>query len=170
MQHFCEGLDDIETGDLLVWSKASSGNSFWLNMVRFFTISNFGHVSVAEVDDHGSLWHVEAVMPRVRRVRVPVDADFYVIKMSRIITKKRDLSWFADKIGKLYSIMDAIRSYLGITVEDDDRWQCAELTAEFYKSMGLDITLKNLTPTKLVTYILEKYNLSLYKITKEDRV
>lgn len=57
--------------------------------------------------------------------------------------------WFVDKIGKPYSVMDALRAYLGIALSNDDKWQCAELVQDFYKNCGIDLAGKP-TPTRMI--------------------
>lgn len=153
----------VKTGDLLVWNKSYSGTKFWLNLVRFSTMSEFGHVSVAIRNTDGSLWHIEAVQPVIRKVPVPDDAQFYILPVSRVISKNLNLSFFDDKIGKRYSMMDALRSYFGYVTEDDDSWQCAELSKEFYEESGLTLPMRSVTPSRLVRSLMDNYHLSLYR-------
>lgn len=146
----CLVRDSIKSGDLLVWDQ-SPGNteSLWIKLVRLFTVSDFGHVSVA-LREGPTLLHIEATMPRIRKTEVPHNQRFYVIPMSNLIGDNPNMSFFDDKIGLKYSIPDALRAYLGLSVKRDNRWQCAELTYEFYLSQGFDLAPKRLTPSKLV--------------------
>ena len=153
----------IKTGDLLVWNRSYSDSKFWLNLVRFATMSEFGHVSVAIRNVDGSLWHIEAVQPVIRKIKVPEDASFYILPVSRLIKGNVDPSFFNDKVGKKYSMMDALRSYFGYVTEDDDSWQCAELSKEFYESMGLVLPMRSVTPSRLVRSLMDNYHLSLYR-------
>lgn len=158
--------NNIRTGDLLIWSNASGqGGGVWLKIVRFLTVSDFGHVSVAWKQGD-SLFHVEAVMPRIRVTKVPKDSNFYVLPMSTHINAPEDMNFFNDKIGSKYSIFDAIRAYLGISTQKDDQWQCAELTEAYYRDQGIDIDLKFLTPTRLVKELMSIVDTSLYRVNK----
>lgn len=165
-------LDIIETGDILGWDQPTDGRWFsFLNLVRLLTMSEFGHVSIAVRMPDG-LYHVEAVMPRIRMVKVPPTASFYMVPVSRILKNKipdvsASVSWFSDKIGLLYSTMDAIRAYLGLVVKDDDRWQCAEISHEYYKAQGLFIDVKSLTPANLLTAVVKQFNLPIHYVSSK---
>lgn len=163
MMSDCESRRIIRTGDLLVWNQSYSESKFWLKLVRFATMSEFGHVSVAIREQDGSLWHIEAVQPYIRCVKVPDNASFYILPVSRKIDKEITTEFFLDKIGKKYSMMDALRSYLGYVTKDDDTWQCAELSKEFYESMGLVLPMRSVTPSRLVRSLMDNYHLSLYR-------
>lgn len=155
---------DIRSGDLLVWSNPVDKNGgIWLKIVRFLTVSDFGHVSVAMVEGN-DLKHIEAVMPRIRVTSVPKDAEFYVLPMSNVIGDNPDMGFFDDKIGSRYSLYDAVRAYLGISTRFDDRWQCAELTEAYYRGLGIEIDLKFLTPTRLVKKLMDVTGVGLYKV------
>ena len=57
----CPQRDQIRAGDLLVWDKSPSNTeSIWIKIVRFVTVSDFGHVSVA-IREGETLYHVEAI-------------------------------------------------------------------------------------------------------------
>lgn len=157
---------DVKTGDMLVWSSPSgSDGGFWLKIVRFLTVSDYGHVSVAWRQGK-ELFHVEAVIPKIRVVRVPDNAEFYVLPMVEVVKGSENMEFFNDKIGSEYSVYDAIRAYLGISTRYDERWQCAELTEAYYRDKGLDIDLKFLTPTRLVKKLMSKVNSGLYRVNK----
>lgn len=158
--------DEIRSGDLLVWSSPVDGKGgIWLKIVRFFTVSDFGHVSVA-LREGNDLKHIEAVIPHIRVVSVPKNSEFYVLPMSQVIGENPDMGFFDDKIGDRYSLYDAVRAYFGISTRFDDRWQCAELTEAFYQSHGIDIDLKYLTPSRLVKKLMGKVGIGLFRIKK----
>ncbi len=170
MNNTCKGIKDIETGDVLAWGKAYGGGGFWMNMVRLMTVSDYGHVSIAHVTQDGTLMHIEAVMPAIRHVKVPKDAEFYVIKASQLIDKAPNISFLLDKVGLKYSIMDAIRSYLGMVLEADDKWQCAELILEYFKSLGITLHPRRITPTCIIDTLLDDHDLLMFKVGKQDRL
>lgn len=131
--------DAIQPGDLLVWSKDRTSviSNFFLKLVRFFTVSDYAHVSVAMRDD-GKLAIIEATIPEVRKYTIDDKDEFYHIPMY-VEWKDEYKDFLLSKIGMKYSILDAIRAYLGITLERDDRYQCVELANEFYKLAGIDL-------------------------------
>lgn len=160
---------NIQSGDLLVWDGASAvGKSdTMLRLVRLFTLSNFGHLSVAWRKD-GVLKHVEATEPSVRVSVVPDDVGFYHIPMGLNLIDEDMLKFYADKLGLPYSVIDAIRGYLGITLdENDDKWQCVELCNYFYQSIGLEFG-NVWTPTKFVKAMMEETGSPLFRITPKN--
>lgn len=161
----CHSRDSIKTGDLLAWSDYSRGHSsFWLKVVRFLTSSEYGHVSVAW-RINGVLFHVEAVMPKIRLTPVREDESFFHLPIAKEVPQDINMElYFSDKIGKDYSVVDAIRAYFGLSVKDDDKWQCAELAADFYKHHGLDLGAKPVTPSGVVYAALNEAGVSLVGI------
>lgn len=159
----CPVLDKINTGDLLAWGH-SPGNheTLWIKIIRFLTMSEFGHVSVAWRID-GELHHVEAVIPSIRVSKIDESSGFYVVGLSKHLQKDPDMNFFSDKIGKGYGFIDAVRAYLGLTTKDDNKWQCAELAKEFYDSQGLQLNPESLTPANLMRAAMEVADLSALK-------
>lgn len=159
--------DDIKSGDLLVWSRAPHGG-FWLKLVRLMTVSDYGHLSIAwKIGD--SLNHIEAVMPRIHAVPVPTDASFYVIPMSGIITDADNMEPMKEALGKRYSIVDAIRGYLGIQVENNDAWQCVELSDHYFQSKGVTVKSRFLTPSRYVKKLMGLTGLGLFRVESSPR-
>ena len=156
MEHvlYTDYRSEIATGDLLIWkkSKISIASDILLHAIRFLTTSDFAHVAIA-YKEVNRLFVVEATMPKVQIVPVSQYEEFYHIKMDAIVTDDAREELLS-KVGMAYGIMDCIRSYLGITLAKDDRWQCAELANYFYKSVGLDFG-NAMTPTDLVEAVLE---------------
>lgn len=134
--------DDVSTGDILIWTgENTSGDSdVYLKLVRFMTMSDYGHVSIAwRTPDASELHHVEATQPTIRRVVVPTDASFYCIKTDKTVSDTKMDEFFYDKIGTKYSFLDAIYAYLGFRPKADDRWQCVELANYFCKYIGVNV-------------------------------
>lgn len=152
MEHTtCPVREEIKTGDLLAWSQSPGGHeSIWIKIVRLFTMSDYGHLSVAWKRGNGKLYHVEAVIPRIRITEVPVNQSFWLIPMSELIDAPVDMSFFDDKIGMKYGILDALRGYFGRVTKRDDKWQCAELTAEYYLNQGIELKPRSMTPSRVV--------------------
>lgn len=125
----------IKTGDLLVWKKDQHNklSNFFLGTVRLFTRSEFAHVGIAWRFGN-RLFVIEATIPQVRIIPVSVKDEFYHIPMDVTITPEAEEFIFA-QIGKPYSVFDAVKAYMGNTLEDQDRYQCAELVMAFYRKV-----------------------------------
>lgn len=151
----------IQSGDLLIWSrdKRSTISNIYLNLIRFFTRSEFAHVAIAWRLE-GRLYIVEATMPVVRLTPVWDDDSFYHVPMGVTWTKEGE-DFLLDKIGMMYSLVDAIRGYLGLTITKDTHWQCAELCNYFYRLLGLDLH-DAFTPSSLVEMVVEAYDKPIY--------
>jgi hypothetical protein len=160
-------LDDIQSGDLLVWSKdkRSTISNVYLNVIRFATSSEYAHTAIAW-RINGRLFIVEATMPNIRLIPVMVDDEFFHIPMG-LEWQNESEEYLIDKLGLLYSLFDAMRGYLGITLENDRKYQCAELCKEFYELHGI-VLGNSFTPAKLVNDILENYgkSMTMYKQIK----
>jgi hypothetical protein len=78
----CKSTSDIKSGDLLIWTGDNTGgkSDFYLKLVRFFTMSDYGHVSTAwKIGE--TLYHVEATQPEISLSRVRFDETFFHIPM-----------------------------------------------------------------------------------------
>lgn len=161
-------FSDLKTGDLLVWGKAPIQRKAlnYLDIVRVATTSNFGHVSVVW-DEGPELSHVEAVKPVIVKRKIMKSNGLYVIQMGLNISDKEMVEFHRDKLGLKYGTLDAFRAWLGITLKDENKWQCAELCLEFYRSLGLDIP-NAFTPTDLVTTVMDVTGKPLHKLKTEE--
>lgn len=134
-----EHRNQIKSGDLLIWDKGSGSliSNFLINLVRFFTRSEYGHVGIAwKVNKR--LFVIEAVIPHVRIIPLSSKDVFYHVPMS-IEWSEESESFLLSKVGLEYSIIDCINAYIGRTSTDMNKWQCAELACEFYRYSGIDI-------------------------------
>ncbi len=160
---YVQHRSQIRSGDLLVWSKNghSKLSNFILFIIKLFTQSTYAHVGIAwKIGKR--LFVIEATIPQVRIIPVSEKDEFYHIPLN--IEWKKDYDVFLlDKIGLDYSIFDAINAFLGKRLEKDDRWQCAELANEFYRSIGIEFG-EAYTPGDLVEAVLETRETSIYKI------
>lgn len=157
-------VKDLKTGDLLVWENPSisKGVWSWMKFIRLFTLSNFGHVSVV-VNGGENAFHIEASYPVIRFAPIPENATIYVVPMELGITPSEAMKFFKDKIGLRYGILDALRAWIGLTLKDEDKWQCAELSLAFYRHFGLKLS-DAFTPRELVRTIMEGCNKPLIKL------
>jgi uncharacterized protein YycO len=156
--------DNIKSGDLLIWSKDknSSMSNMFLNLVRLMTRSEFAHVAIAMRLD-GRLYVLEASIPNVRLLPVRDEDTFYHIPTDVDMTKDLE-DFIVGKLGLPYSFGDCIRAYFGMTLRNDDRYQCAELSHEFYTKAGYDLPSDAFTPSKVVYAILNESGRSLRNI------
>lgn len=151
---------EIQTGDLLVWSTDDNSflSSLLTRLVRVLTTSEYSHVAIALVDK-GRVYAVEATIPKIKLTPLSQCKDFYHIPMG-ITTSPEQHSVLKQYIETIYlncpySILDCIRGYLGKTDIRNDRWQCAELCNDFYRFMGIELG-DAYTPSKLVTTVIRQ--------------
>lgn len=102
---------------------------------------------------------VEATQPVVRLNPVRDHDEFFHIPMGVIWTAESE-DFLVDVMGCPYSFMDALRAYLGKTVEKDNSYQCAELCRDFFRLHGIDLG-EDLTPSAIVRKALEVTGQSL---------
>lgn len=160
---FMVQLKDLKNGDLLVWEKALDTTKFnYLKLVRLATYSNFGHVTVIWRKPEG-LFQVDASKPVISLEEVKNFPGLFVIPIKDSVSDEEMQNFFNDKIGLKYSIMDAIRAWLGLVLTDEDKWQCAELCLWFFRSLGFELS-DAYTPKELVYEMMTNYNLPLYKV------
>jgi len=166
-------LDAVQSGDLLAWSDTSHWNDtetdWWgrliLMIVRGFTFSEYGHVGIAYRNEEG-LYVLEATQPYIRFTRIIEGSVFYHLPMG-IEWQESYLDILKEKIGTRYSVLDAIRGYLGMAVDDNNRWQCVELSNYSYLKMGIDLKVGRLTPSNIVKAALLWSKKGLFLINTE---
>ena len=156
--------DTIQTGDILVWKKdrLSFTSNLFLKGVRLFTLSEFAHVAVAwRVGSR--LFAIEATQPYVRIFPISGYDEFYHIPLGIQQVKEENLNFLLDQVGKDYSLLGALRAYLDLPLDHfDNAWQCAELSGEFLRKEGFEIT--GTTPSDLVEdLLLLGYSIRLVK-------
>lgn len=100
------------------------------------------------------LFVIEATIPHVRIIPVSVKDEFYHIPMDVTTTEEAE-EFIFEQIGKPYSIWDAMKAYMGNTLEDQDRYQCAELAMAFYRKLKVQLDCLAI-PSDLVNEILSK--------------
>lgn len=143
----------VNTGDLLGWmgDNTRTYGDKSLKLIRMITGEKFGHVGIAVrmhdgLDDE--LMVVEATIPKIRITRLTTEKDFYCVPMG-VQWTVMNKSFLMSKIGLHYGIADAIRAAMGMRIEHDMTWQCAELAYCFYEASGI-IMPEAYTPGKLV--------------------
>lgn len=143
----------IQSGDLLAWKRDSHSivSDLTIRAIRKLTHAHYGHVGIAWRCHDGisdELFVIEAGIPKIRIARVLPDKDFDCVPMG-VDWIPSAKSFLVDKIGYPYGLLDAIRAYLGVQLEKDDSYQCAELAHYFYVETGL-VLEHDFTPGGLV--------------------
>lgn len=149
-KHICDKEVVIESGDLIAWT---STDSFYLKIVRLFTLSEYTHVGVAVVEN-GEVYVVEANRPKVEKNKLSRRTPIYHIPMGVEYTPEAN-ELLHSYIGKKYSVIQAALSYIKVFI-DDDKWYCTELAYDFYNKLGLEFK-KRLTPTKFVKQAIQNH-------------
>ena len=131
----------IQSGDLLCWRRDShsSTSDLLIHAIRFVTKSKYGHVGIAWRCHDGlqdELFVIEATMPKIRVSRVMPDRDFDCVPMGVNWTLEAK-NFLVGKLGLPYSLLDGIRAFFGIQLEDDNKFQCVELAHYFYEKTGV---------------------------------
>ena len=146
-------LGAVNSGDLLAWAgdHTRTFGDKSIKLIRFFTREKFGHVGVAVrmhdgIDDE--LLVVEATIPKIKLTRLTADHVFYCVPMN-VAWTVLNKSFLMSKLGMKYSVLDAIRAGMGLHVEHDLAWQCAELAHGFYEASGI-LLPPQFTPGKVV--------------------
>lgn len=161
--------EDILSGDILVWGDVSNGKgSIYLKLVRLLTISDYGHISIAWRTPAGTLTHVEATQPVIRRSIILPGDTFYCIPTGLNVENEKMEKFFRGKLGSPYSFRDAVFSYLGLLPKEDNRWQCVELANVFCKEFGIDLGDVYI-PNEFVRAMMDKPYSSLRHIPPDSK-
>ncbi len=159
MISYKEYRPNIKSGDLLAWSTTTmkSFSDFYMQLVRFFTKSEYDHVGVAWVIGN-RVFVIEAEPPLVRIFPLSKKSSFYHIPMKMDFTDDK-LAYLLNTVGDPYSIPQAIKSYFGKPAKDN-RWQCAELCLDFYEQFGINLG-DGYTPSDVVQAALKNTGASM---------
>lgn len=145
--------DQIQSGEVLAWSHRGWGswNDIKIQLVRFFTQSEYSHVGMAYVMD-GRVFVIEAVRPLVRIFPLSKSGDFYRLPIKAHWTQEV-AEYALSHVGEPYSQWQAITAFFK-PLAHDGLWECAELVLDLTRKMGLDLGQKA-TPTAVV-YEIQK--------------
>ena len=158
---------NIESGDLIVWSNdnVKGFKAIMSHLIRFGTRSEYNHVGIAcWMED--TLYVLEAKKPVVRLIPLPEDESIYHIPLG-IEWKSCYTQRLLDYEGSKYSTGDAVKAFLKMKLDDDSRFQCAELVTDFYNNLGMNLENTD-TPSLLVKEIMKKRNVPIYFIESGD--
>jgi hypothetical protein len=153
---------NIKSGDILAWSHKGWGSwrDFKIQMVRFFTQSEYSHVGIAWVVG-GRVFVLEAVQPLVRIYPLSRTGDFYWIPMQLNWSEEVEEEALAN-VGDKYSQWEAIVAFFTVP-GINNKWECAEYVAHIVTKAGVDLGDK-LTPTCIVENALKLVS-KLYYVT-----
>lgn len=155
--------NQIKSGDILAWSHGgwSSWYDIQVSIVRMFTQSEYSHVGIAWVIG-GRVFIIEAVGSGVRIFPLSREIPFYWIPQGEAdywndAVEEHMLS----RIGDKYSKWDAILAFFGkLNIGSNNSWQCAELTIDYMKFVGMLVIDIDATPSAVVNYLLDSgYNI-----------
>ncbi len=140
----------IASGDIIAWTHRKWGSFYDIKvqLVRIFTRSEYSHVGTAWVVGE-RVFVIEAVEPKVRIYPLSKYDEFYWMPMKAPWTKKTE-ALALSKVGDTYSTRDAMRAMF-TTLEDDEKWECAELVANIAASDGINLG-KLYTPSSVVRF------------------
>ena len=156
---YSQQRDYIHSGHLLAWTHRSwkSWYDIKVQIVRFFTQSEYSHVGVAWRIG-GRLFVIEAVVPQVRIYPLSRLGSFYHIPVAAHWTP--EVTEFAlQQVGKPYSQWKAIKSFFG-PVKQDSYTECAETAIVILASAGVNLGVLA-TPTAVVREALNGATLTL---------
>ena len=138
----------IKSGDILAWSHRGwkSWYDIKIQFVRLFTQSEYSHVGTAWVIGE-RVFVIEAVQPKVRIYPLSKLGEFYWLSTGAQ-WKDETLEYALSKVGQNYSQLQAMQSAFD-EPPDDDKQQCAELTARIAKMDGINLGT-TYTPSSVV--------------------
>lgn len=143
---------NINSGDILVWKHRAGWLSSWydfkVNLVKFFTKSEYTHVAVAWVVGE-RVMIIESVVPLIRINPLSNDLPCFVIPGDGL--SEEQLAKALELVGKgEYSMSECMLAFLGDNDRLNNEWECAEFTSYI---LGLECVD---TPAKVVEYLLSK--------------
>lgn len=138
MKKYSEYREQIKSGDLLAWSHRGwrSWHDFKIQMVRFFTQSEYSHVGSAWVVG-GRVFVIEAVEPRARLYPLSKLGDFYHTPLEAPWSAQTEEAALQD-IGTEYLQLQAILAYFR-PLREGAASECAALAIKIAKSDGIDL-------------------------------
>lgn len=137
---------DVQSGDLLCWARNPYDmfSDILIRSIGFLTGSRFGHVGLAWRCHDGisdEVLVVEATMPKIHISRATEDRAFYCVPMG-VHWGEMNKKFLMSTIGLPYGYGDAWNAFIGAKLENDERYQCAELAHAFYKASGIHLPEK----------------------------
>lgn len=159
-------LKDVKTGDILTWKRDKKNlfSDLLIRGIRFFTGGDYGHVAVA-IRFEPYVFVVEASLPMVKLTLVDPDEEIFHIPMNQEPFQE-GVDFLITKLGLPYGIADDLRAEFGITLENDNKWQCAELTKAYLSKIGTSLDCKDI-PDSVVKAIIQQYHKPIFLLKKD---
>jgi hypothetical protein len=154
-----EARGDIKSGDVLLWShrKWNTWYDIQLQLVRFFTRSEYSHIGIAYVMGD-RVFVLESVGAGVRMYPLSKELPFSWMPMISGEWNDNVLKAAMAKFGQKYSKWDAIKSlWKKIPVGEDDQWQCAEYTSYILHQMGIPVDCRRI-PGEIVYWLQNHFD------------
>lgn len=138
----------IRSGDLLAWGYKSwrTWRDIKIQLVRFFTQSEYSHVGTAWVAGE-RVFVVEAVVPLVRIYPLSQLGDFYHLPLNAEWGANAE-RYALENVGMPYSELEAIQAFFKIP-GSNSTFECAELACKIAAADGIDLG-SVYTPTAVV--------------------
>ncbi len=164
MSKYNQVRSEIRSGDLLAWSHLGwrSWYDFKIQIVRFFTRSEYCHVGIAWVVG-GRVFVLEAVQPKVRIFPLSKLKPFYWLPLKTEWSKASEEFALA-RVGEKYSELQAVKAFFdALKPGEDAEWQCAEYVNAVLRQEGIDLADKA-TPSNIVLAIQESKHVPMYYV------
>lgn len=163
---YAEARPRIRSGDLLAWSHRGWGSWYdiQIQMVRFFTRSEYSHVGIAWVVA-GRVFVLEAVQTGVRIFPLSRLLPFYWFPLGATWEDEVEC-WALQQVGEPYSKWQAVLAGLGLLrAGEDNIWQCAEYAQEVARRQGTPLQ-GPATPAGLVWAAQPREGAEMYFVTE----
>lgn len=136
MNKYDEYRQSIKSGDLLGWSHRGWGSwhDIKIQLVRFFTQSEYSHVAVAWVVG-GRVFVIEAVVPKVRIYPLSKLGSFYHVPLNAPWLEHTE-EVALNHVGADYKQLEAVEAYFR-PLADGTVSECAALVIEIAKHDGI---------------------------------
>lgn len=162
----------VRSGDIIATTHTSwrSLYDIQIQLVRFFTQSEYSHVGVALVEGD-DIYVFESVIPTVRKLRLSALAEqgFYWVPLGTV--KPASIaeieSMYAMHGKARYSRWEAVRAFFkNISIGKNRYWECAEAVIFWRWLSQVSLGLRA-TPAAVVKAAQVKYGLPIYFVKKE---
>lgn len=154
----------IKSGDVLAWTHRKWGTwtDFQIQMVRFFTQSEYSHVGISYVTGD-RVFILESVSGGVRMQPLSLELPFYWLPTNANWTEDTLVAAMS-KMGQRYSKWDGIKSlWKKIKPGTDNQWQCAEYTSFVLQAEDINIDCRNI-PGEVIFWLQENINAPVYRV------
>jgi hypothetical protein len=155
----------IRSGDLLAWTHKgwSTWDDIQIQLVRFFTQSEYSHVGIAYVMGE-RVFILEAVAAGVKLTPLSENLPFFLIQTGMQWSSLVEASAMEIQ-GQKYSKWEAIKAFfVKLKPGKNKVWECAEYVIYILNVAGYPIDCKA-TPTAVIEWFQNNLDAPLYTIT-----